>query len=77
MRDVKKQEYYLSHKTKRLTYQKNYYVNNKEKIKRRRELRRAADPEWAKAQKAYNKEYYLKNKERIKAQRRKKVPLAD
>jgi|TARA_R110002051_G_C8375446_1_gene444263 hypothetical protein len=77
MRNIKKQEYYLSHKEKRLTYQKKYYVNNKDKIKRRRELRRAADPEWAEAQKVYNREYYLKNREQIKARRSKKVPLAD
>ena len=70
MRNVKKQEYYLTNKAKRLSYQKEYYLNNKEKIKRRRELRREADPKWAEKQKAYNREYYRTNKERIKAQRK-------
>ena len=81
MSDLKKREYYLTNKEKRLAYQKQYYVNTKDSIKRRRELRREADPEWEQKQKEYNREYYRKNKERIRAQRKKKLsarpPLAD
>tara|TARA_R110002020_G_scaffold60727_3_gene164214 strand:+ start:183 stop:428 length:246 start_codon:yes stop_codon:yes gene_type:complete len=81
MSDLKKREYYLTNKDKRLAYQKQYYVNNKERIKRRRELRREADPEWGKKQQEYNKVYYRKNRERIMAQRKEKAvkepPLAD
>ena len=81
MSDLKKREYYLTNKDKRLAYQKQYYVNNKERIKRRRELRREADPEWGKKQQDYNREYYRKNKMRIMAQRKEKAgekpPLAD
>tara|TARA_R110002110_G_scaffold362441_2_gene572268 strand:+ start:60 stop:305 length:246 start_codon:yes stop_codon:yes gene_type:complete len=81
MSDLKKREYYLTNKDKRLAYQKQYYVNNKERIKRRRELRREADPEWGEKQQEYNKVYYRKNRERIMAQRKEKAvkepPLAD
>ena len=73
MADPKKQKYYEDNKTKRLEYQKEYYEQNKENIKRRNELRRANDPEWADKQRDYAKEYYRKNRERIKRMRLKRA----
>lgn len=65
----KKKEYYLKNKEKRLAYQKKYYNINKALIRRRKELKRADDPNWAERQRQYNKNYYAINKDRIKKQR--------
>jgi len=72
MADAKKQEYYVNNKEKRLKYQREYYNKNKERIIRKKELKRAEDPEWSLRQKEYNKKYYIENKEKIKKQRENK-----
>ena len=69
MHKEKKKEYYLKNKEKRLAYQKEYYNINKALIRRRKELKRADDPNWAERQRQYNKNYYAINKDRIKKQR--------
>ena len=72
MPNIKKQEYYINNREKRLNYQRGYYAKNKKWIMRKKELKAEGDPDWALRQKEYNKNYYTKNKEKIKAQRLKK-----
>ena len=69
MDKLKKKEYYIKNRDKRLTYQKEYYKINRKLIERRKELKRAEDPNWAERQRQYNKNYYSRNKDRIKKQR--------
>ena len=57
--------YYSRNKEARKDYQKQYYNNNKERIRRKRRLEELDDPEKFKARKKYNQEYYQKNKEKI------------
>jgi len=75
MADDKKQRYYKENKEDRLNYQRSYYKKNRDNIKRRNQLRRADDPEWAEKQRAYAKEYYQSNKERIRKSRIKRAAL--
>tara|TARA_R100000655_G_scaffold50706_1_gene88312 strand:- start:335 stop:589 length:255 start_codon:yes stop_codon:yes gene_type:complete len=69
MADSAKQKYYQDNKDVRLAYQRSYYKNNKDLIKRRLELRKEGDPEWDEKRKEYNRNYYRKNKERIRKKR--------
>lgn len=77
MPDALKQEYYKKNRDKRLEYQHAYYQNNKDRIKRVREVKRDADPEWVEKQRLYNREYYKKNKEKIKDRRKKLRDMRD
>mgnify|MGYP003123985653 CR=1 FL=1 len=67
------ESYYNKHRDKRIEYQKNYYESNKESIKRKREIKKAVDPEFNKKQREYNKNYYRDNKERIRKGRLKRA----
>ena len=69
MPDKKKQEYYQENREKRLEYQNSYYKENKERIKRIKEIKRDSDPDWVEQQRRYNREYYKLNREKIKKQR--------
>mgnify|MGYP003130829002 CR=1 FL=1 len=75
MPDVKKQEYYRKNREKRLKYQNDYYKENKERIKRLKEIKKDSDPDWAENQRRYNREYYKLNREKIKKQRAKRALL--
>ena len=75
MPDEKKQKYYAANKEKRLEYQREYYKKNRNNIKRKNQLRRADDPEWATKQREYAREYYRANKERIRRTRIKRAAL--
>lgn len=70
----KKREYYLANRQKRLAYQNNYYMESKERFKRRKEINGVLEPAEEDARKkklsAYNKVYYDENKRRILARRR-------
>ncbi len=57
--------YYSRNKEARKDYQKQYYNNNKERIRRKRMMEELDSPEKFEARKRYNQEYYRKNKEQI------------
>tara|TARA_R110002049_G_scaffold286806_1_gene468624 strand:+ start:159 stop:431 length:273 start_codon:yes stop_codon:yes gene_type:complete len=73
----RKREYYLANREKRLAYQNNYYMESKERFRRRKEINEVLEPEQEETRKkklsAYNRAYYVKNKGRILAQRRETV----
>ena len=69
MPDTRKQEYYQKNRNKRLDYQHEYYHENKERIKRLREIKMESDPDWVEKQRRYNRKYYDKNKKQIRARR--------
>ena len=75
MPDSSKKDYYQKNREARIAYQKQYYKDNKEAIKRRKELRLADDPEWGEERRAYNKSYYKKNREHIKRTRLKRAAV--
>jgi len=72
MPDVKKQEYYRKNREERLQYQRDYYDQNKDKIKSNRKKRMLNEPDLIDKEQKYNKKYYLKNKKRIMKRRRNK-----
>ena len=65
--------YYKKNRGKRIQYQKEYYEKNKEAIKRKREIKKAVDPDFTEKQRKYNKNYYRENKERIRRGRLKRA----
>ena len=67
------ESYYNKNRDKRIEYQKSYYETNKEAIKRKREIKKAVDPEFTEKQRKYNKNYYRENKERIRRGRLKRA----
>lgn len=69
MPDNKKQEYYKTNRDSRLTYQKTYYRNNAQLVKRKRELQEHLEPEKYDKQREYQRAYYLENRARIKERR--------
>ena len=71
----KKKKYYQENRERRLAYQKEYYRKNKNRIKRKKELKQANDPSWIDKQREYNRQYYIKNRERIQQQRAEKAGL--
>ena len=73
MPDLLKQKYYQDNKATRQAYQKKYYEENKEAIKRRKELRRATNPEWAEQSRKYNRNYYRNNKQHLHISRLKRA----
>ena len=70
MPNVKKQEYYRKNRKKRLEYQHEYYNQNKEKIKGKREQKMIDDPDIREKERGYNKSYYTENKQRIMERRK-------
>jgi len=76
MPNKKKQEYYLKNREKRLKYQNDYYKENKERIKRLKEIKKDSDPGWLEKQRRYNREYYRLNKEKIRNQRAERAFLS-
>ena len=72
MADPQKQKYYRDNIKERLEYQRRYYRENKDVIRRRFEVKTADDPEWKEKQREYNREYYRKNRARILANRSKR-----
>ena len=77
MPNTRKQEYYRKNRDKRLEYQHTYYHENKDHIKRLREIKKESDPDWVEKQRLYNREYYKKNKEKIKDRRKKLRDMRD
>ena len=75
MPNKKNHEYYLKNREKRLNYQNDYYKENKERIKRLKEIKKDSDPGWLEKQRRYNREYYRLNKEKIRNQRAERVFL--
>lgn len=69
------ENYYSRNQEARKDYQKQYYTNNKDRIRRKRMLEELDDPEKFEKRKHYNQTYYQKNKERI-LKRRAKVYAA-
>tara|TARA_R110001592_G_scaffold73527_3_gene224266 strand:- start:1919 stop:2161 length:243 start_codon:yes stop_codon:yes gene_type:complete len=63
--------YYSRHQEARKDYQKQYYTNNKDRIRRKKMLEELEDPEKFESRKKYNQTYYEKNKERILKRRAK------
>mgnify|MGYP003113903701 FL=1 len=61
----KEDSYYGRNRDARKDYQRQYYLNNKDRIMSKRRVEELADPEKFEQRKDYNKSYYLKNKERI------------
>tara|TARA_R110001599_G_scaffold165893_1_gene355283 strand:- start:130 stop:462 length:333 start_codon:yes stop_codon:yes gene_type:complete len=61
----KTDSYYGRNQDARKDYQRQYYLNNKDRIMSKRRVEEIADPEKFEERKEYNKSYYLKNKERI------------
>ena len=61
----KENSYYGRNQDARKDYQRQYYLNNKDRIMSKRRVEEIADPEKFEERKEYNKSYYLKNKERI------------
>jgi hypothetical protein len=61
----KADSYYGRNQDARKDYQRQYYLNNKDRIMSKRRVEELADPEKFEQRKDYNKSYYLKNKERI------------
>lgn len=61
----KEDSYYVRNQDARKDYQRQYYLNNKDRIMSKRRVEELADPEKFEQRKDYNKSYYLKNKERI------------
>ena len=59
------ENYYSRNQEARKDYQKQYYTNNKDRIRRKRMLEELDDPEKFEKRKHYNQTYYQKNKERI------------
>jgi hypothetical protein len=72
MPNIKKQEYYRKNREKRLEYQREYYEQNKERIKKNRTTRMAKEPERIEKEKRYNREYYEKHKHEIMERRKRK-----
>jgi hypothetical protein len=70
MANLKKQEYYNSKRDERLKYQQEYYLRNKERISRKKEVDNLIDPEKREALYVYNQNYYLKNRDRLRENRR-------
>lgn len=62
---MQKESYYERHKQNRRDYQKQYYENNKERIRRKRMMEELDNPERFEQRKAYQRTYYLTNKEKI------------
>jgi hypothetical protein len=62
---MQKESYYERHKQNRRDYQKQYYENNKDRIRRKRMMEELDDPIKFEKRKAYQREYYLTNKEKI------------
>ncbi len=73
MNPEKKKKYYQENREIRLAYQRDYYHKNKNRIKRKRELKQANDPSWIEKQREYNRQYYIKNREQIQRQRAEKA----
>lgn len=69
MPDIKKQDYYNLNRESRIMYQKEYYRNNAQLIKRKKELREHLEPEKHEEQREYQRKYYLANRARIREQR--------
>lgn len=61
----KEDSYYGRNRDARKDYQRQYYLNNKDRIMSKRRVEELAAPEKFEQRKDYNKSYYLKNKERI------------
>lgn len=59
------ESYYSKNKQSRKNYQKQYYANNRDRIRRKRMMEELEDPEKFEARKAYNRTYYQQNKDRI------------
>jgi len=72
MPDVKKQEYYRKNREERLQYQKDYYNQNREHIRKNKIKKMLSDPYLINKEKSYHREYYKKNKKRIMERRRNK-----
>jgi hypothetical protein len=72
MADEKKQQYYKAKREERLQYQRNYYIKNRNRIIRKREVDAVIDPEKREAVCVYNRNYYLANRERIVESRKRK-----
>jgi hypothetical protein len=60
-----KLDYYARNKEARREYQRQYYIRNKDRIKRKRKLEELNDPEKFTERKNYNRSYYQKNRARI------------
>jgi len=62
---MSEETYYEKNRDTRKSYQKQYYRNNKDKIRRKRMLEEIEDPKKFEARKAYQRNYYQQNKEKI------------
>jgi|TARA_R110002110_G_scaffold158444_1_gene355776 hypothetical protein len=60
-----KLDYYARNRQARKEYQREYYIRNKNRIKRKRKLEELNDPEKFIDRKNYNRSYYQKNRARI------------
>ncbi|MFN4909442.1 MAG: hypothetical protein ACK5H0_10475 [Bacteroidota bacterium] len=70
MSDTTNDSYYERNKEARREYQRQYYHQNSERIKRKRELDEVLEPEKVISRKDYNKRYYIKNRTAIKEKRK-------
>ena len=65
-----KPNYYSRNREARKEYQRQYYINNRDRIISKRKIEKDKHPDRWEARKKYNQEYYKKNKERILARRK-------
>jgi len=69
MVDIKKQEYYIKNREARLQYQRDYYDQNKDRVKKNRAKKMLNEPSLIGKEREYNKKYYEINKKKIMEQR--------
>jgi hypothetical protein len=62
--------YYARNKEARKAYQRQYYKNNREKIKTKRKYDELSNPDLKKARQDYNANYYKNHKSRLQERRR-------
>jgi len=62
--------YYARNKEARKAYQRQYYLNNRDRIQYKRKYEEINSPEKQKARQEYNSSYYRANKEKILKRRR-------
>jgi len=68
---MEENDYYSRNRGARKEYQRQYYENNKQRIRMKRRLEELDDPEKFKSRKKYNQEYYQNNKGKILEKRAK------
>ena len=65
-----KHDYYARNKEARKSYQRQYYKNNRDRIKNKRKYDELNNPELKKARQEYNANYYKNHKNKLQERRR-------